>query len=170
MNAKPTDHEAHIGRTWTPGMMSSVRQDWATPWRLVEMLKKEFRFSLDACADDSNTVCVHHFTEQDNALAQHWDTFEGGAIWVNPPYGRAIGKWVEKAFRESRRQSAPVVCLLPARTDTQWWHDYCMKGEIRFLRGRLNFDDTRRARAPFPSAIVIFRNEATGLVTKEATA
>lgn len=150
---------AVVGRVWAPGVMSSIRQDWATPWRLVEMLKREFRFGLDVCASPDTTICPNYFTEADDALRQCWDVFEGGAIWMNPPYGRAIGKWVEKAYREAKRGST-IVCLLPARTDTSWWHDYCMKGEIRFLRGRLNFDDLKPSRAPFPSAIVIFRSGA----------
>lgn len=146
-----------VGVIWNQGVMSSVRQDWATPWRLVELLKKEFRFGLDVCATPETAIVPQFFRAEDDALAQCWDTYDGSAIWMNPPYGRSIGKWVEKAFREASRGSGTVVCLLPARTDTQWWHGYCMRGEIRFLRGRLNFDDTKRSRAPFPSAIVIFR-------------
>lgn len=80
---------------------------------------------------------------------------------MNPPYGREIGKWVQKAY-ESAQQGATVVCLIPSRTDTKWWHDYCMKGEIRFIKGRLKFG-TATYNAPFPSAVVIFRNiEQTG--------
>lgn len=141
-----------VGRVWNPGVMSSIRMDWATPWRIVEMLKREFPFNLDACATAETAICANFFSHEDDALSRYWN----GVVWCNPPYGREIGKWVEKAWRESGHGNT-VVCLLPARTDTQWWHAYCMRGEIRFLRGRLNFDDTRRARAPFPSAIVIFR-------------
>ena len=148
---------ASVGRIWNPGVMSSVRMDWATPWRILKMLSAEFNFALDACATPETAVCKNFFSPPfQDALSDSWDVFDGSAVWCNPPYGRAIGKWVEKAYRESGHGNT-VVMLLPARTDTQWWHDYCMKGEIRFLRGRLNFDDTRRARAPFPSAIVIFR-------------
>ena len=79
---------------------------------------------------------------------------------MNPPYGREIGKWVAKAYEEAAKGST-VVCLLPARTDTAWWHDYCMKGEIRFLRGRVHFlvNGVRSNAAPFPSAVVIFRGK-----------
>jgi hypothetical protein len=73
---------------------------------------------------------------------------------MNPPYGRSIGKWVTKAYEESLK-GTPVVCLLPARTDTSWWQDYCVKGLVKFVRGRLKFGDGRNS-APFPSAIVIF--------------
>lgn len=136
--------------------MSGIRQDWATPWRLFEMLDKEFHFTLDVCADDSNAKCKEYFSR--DALDRPWVPLEDGAVWCNPPYGRVIGKWVEKAYRETR-QYGTVVMLLPARTDTQWFHEYVLKAgaEIRFLRGRLNFDDTKRAAAPFPSMLVIFR-------------
>jgi site-specific DNA-methyltransferase (adenine-specific) len=74
---------------------------------------------------------------------------------MNPPYGREIGKWMKKAVEEWKRGNT-VVCLVPARTDTAWWHDYAIKGEIRFIRGRLKFGGGKSS-APFPSAIVIFR-------------
>lgn len=146
-----------VGRLWNPGMMSSIRHDWATPRALFEMLDREFRFTLDVCADRETATCEEFFST--SALDRAWVPVTDGAVWCNPPYGRDIGRWVEKALREARH-ACPIVCLLPARTDTQWWHDYCMKGEIRFLRGRLSFDDTKcKGRAPFPSAIVIFRHE-----------
>lgn len=84
-------------------------------------------------------------------MKQEWN----GTVFMNPPYGRGIGEWVKKAF-DSAMGGAVVVCLLPARTDTKWWHDYCMKGNIRFIRGRLKFGDGKNS-APFPSAIVIFK-------------
>lgn len=137
------------------GMMSSTRQDWATPWRLYETLNREFHFTLDVCADPSNAKATEFWTE--GSLERKWLPRTNGAVWCNPPYGREIGRWVEKAYRESRG-FFPVVMLLPARTDTQWFHDYILdKAEIRFLRGRLYFDDAAKARAPFPSMIVIFR-------------
>jgi len=137
-------------------MMSSIRQDWATPRQLFEMLDREFHFTLDAAADSSNAKCEEYFGC--GSLDRPWVPLKDGAIWCNPPYGPRLGNWVEKAFRETiGRKYGVAVLLLPARTDTKWFHDYCLKGEIRFLRGRLNFDDTRHARAPFPSMIVIFR-------------
>ncbi|MGD7664880.1 DNA N-6-adenine-methyltransferase [Brevibacillus laterosporus] len=78
--------------------------------------------------------------------------------WMNPPYGKEIGKWVKKAFEEASK-GATVVCLLPARTDTKWWHEYCMKGEIRLVKGRLKFGDSNNS-APFPSAVIIFGEQA----------
>lgn len=141
-------------------MMSSLRSDWATPRNLFEILNQEFQFDLDACATNSAiSKCARYFSPKENSLSEKccWRR----RVWVNPPYGRGLGDWVEKGYRSAligdRQLTEYVVMLLPARTDTSWWHDYCMKGEIRFLRGRLSFDNQRKGRAPFPSAIVIFR-------------
>lgn len=86
-----------------------------------------------------------------------------GKVWMNPPYGRTIGQWMKKAYESATTSPVDglpdadlVVCLVPARTDTAWWHDYAMKGEIRFIRGRLKFGDAKH-NAPFPSALVIFK-------------
>jgi phage N-6-adenine-methyltransferase len=143
----------------TAGMVSSLREDWATPRKLVETLRREFRFTVDVCARPETAVCRRFFTVDDDGLSQDWvRAARGGVAWMNPPYGRAIGRWLSKAASESKR-GATVVCLLPARTDTTWFHDFCVGAEVRFLRGRLNFDDQLRrdARAPFPSVIVVFR-------------
>jgi len=138
-------------------MFSSLRQDWATPRALFEMLHREFHFVLDVCATAETATTPRWIHKSEDALIQDWEKLAiGQAVWMNPPYGRKIGDWTEKAYRTARHGSV-VVCLLPSRTDTSWWHDYCMKGEIRFLRGRLCFDDKRRGRCPFPSAIVVFR-------------
>jgi phage N-6-adenine-methyltransferase len=136
----------------SPGIFTSLRSDWATPRRIFEALDREFHFTLDACADPANAKCGS-FLESDS-LNQPWR----GTVWMNPPYGRGIGDWLSKAFRTAQSGSATVVALVPARTDTSWWHDYCLKAEIRFLRGRLCFDDMRKRRAPFPSAVVVFRS------------
>lgn len=141
----------------TPGMFSSLRQDWATPRTLFEMLDREFNFQLDVCAT-AETACAPRWIHKgEDALRQDWEALAAGqAIWMNPPYGRKVGDWVEKAYRTSTH-GATVACLLAARTDTSWFHDYCLKAEIRFLRGRLCFDDKRKGRCPFPSMIVVFR-------------
>ena len=136
----------------SPALFTSIRQDWATPRVLWEILDSEFGFEIDVCASPDSAKTQTWFAE--DALSRPWH----GVCWMNPPYGRKIGKWVEKAYRSATSGVATVVCLVPARTDTQWWHDYCLKGEIRFLRGRLCFDDNRKKRAPFPSAVVIFRS------------
>lgn len=132
------------------GMFTSNTDMWATPQDFFNKLNEEFNFECDVCAIASNAKCRHYFTPEDDGLAQEWE----GVCWMNPPYGRTIGEWVKKAY-ESSLQGATVVCLLPARTDTKWWHEYCMKGEIRLVRGRLKFGEGKNS-APFPSAVVIF--------------
>lgn len=135
---------------------SSKSNEWATPPEFFEGVNREFRFTLDACATADNAKCGNYFSPDLNGLKQDWP----GVVWCNPPYGREIGKWVKKAHEESRRGST-VVMLIPARTDTSYFHDYILgHAEIRFLRGRLYFTDAQgknSGRAPFPSMLVIFR-------------
>ena len=133
--------------------LSSEKMDWETPQEFFDNLNNEFGFTLDVCATPDNAKCHAYFTEQDNGLLFEWS---GEKCWMNPPYGREIGKWMRKAYEESQK-GAIVVCLVPARTDTAWWHDYAVKGEVRFIRGRLKFGGAKNA-APFPSAVVIFKN------------
>ena len=125
------------------------RQDWETPDELFGPLNDEFKFTLDVCADANNAKCSKFFTLSDDAFKQQWT----GVCWMNPPFG-TLGKWVKKAFEESQR-GATIVSLLPARTNTGWWHDYCMKAEIRFIRGRPKFKGAKHG-LPLPLAIVIF--------------
>lgn len=137
----------------TKGMYTSNSEEWGTPQELFNRLNKEFNFTLDICASKENTKCPKYYTKEEDALKQEW----GGVIWMNPPYGRQIGNWVKKAKETAQQGKATVVCLLPARTDTAWWHDYVMKAdEIRLIRGRLKFGDGKGS-APFPSAIVVFK-------------
>ena len=133
--------------------------EWSTPQDLYDGLDAEFGFTLDPACTHENAKCERHFTAADDGLSFSW---AGEIVFLNPPYGRVIARWVQKAWEESQ-DGATVVCLVPARTDTGWWHGYCMKGEIRFLKGRLYFSraDGSSGRAPFPSAIVIFRPEAS---------
>lgn len=135
-------------------MFSSATDLCSTPQAFFDVLDAEFQFGLDVCALASNAKCAKFYTREDDGLKQAWH-IEPGAIWMNPPYGRTIGLWIKKAWEEST-MGACVVCLLPARTDTAWWHDYCMNGEVRFIRGRLKFGGLKNS-APFPSAVVIFR-------------
>lgn len=121
-----------------------------TPKEFFDKLNEEFHFEIDVCALPSNAKCQKYFTPEQNGLEQDWK----GICWMNPPYGREIGKWMKKAY-ESSLSGATVVCLVPSRTDTQWWHNYAMKGEIRFIKGRLKFGGAKNS-APFPSAVVIF--------------
>ena len=135
----------------TSGLMSSKTDDWATPQAFFDELHKEFNFDLDVCASDTNHNCSRYFTVDQDGLCQPWD----GTIWMNPPYGREIGKWMKKAV-ESWKAGATVVCLVPSRTDTAWWHGYATQGEIRFIRGRLKFGNAKTS-APFPSAVVVYK-------------
>ena len=135
------------------GMFTSKTDEWETPQDFFDELNQEFNFELDVCALPSNAKVTRYYSPAEDGLAQEWT----GVCWMNPPYGRQIGKWIEKAYRESQN-GAIVVCLLPSRTDTRWWHDYCMKGEIRFIKGRLKFGGSKNS-APFPSAVVIFEGK-----------
>lgn len=131
---------------------TTKRPDWATPRAFFEMACREFGLTMDACSGRNNptTAETQIWADEHDSLTMPWK----GRVWCNPPYGREIGKWVAKAAREVVRRDGPelVVMLLPARTDTSWWHEYCMRAEVRFIRGRLCFDDNRRN-----SALVIFR-------------
>lgn len=131
---------------------SSKTDLWATPQLFFDRYNDVYGFTLDVCALKENAKCSSYFTKEQDGLKQEWF----GICWMNPPYGRAIKDWVKKAY-ESSLNGATVVCLLPARTDTAWWHDYCMKGQIEFIRGRLKFGDAKNS-APFPSAIVVFKH------------
>ena len=138
--------------TFNRGLFSSVRLDWATPKALYQALDAEFRFAVDACANNGNAKCAN-FLRGDEGLAVDWLD----PAFVNPPYGRVIGRWVKRAY-EQAQAGVTVVALLPSRTDTSWWQDYVMRAdEIRFVRGRLHFDE--RGPAPFPSAIVVWRGK-----------
>ena len=130
---------------------SSKSTEWATPQATFDELNAEFGFTLDVCATHANAKCPRHYTKKENGLTSPWP----GVCWMNPPYGREIGHWIRKAYEESQR-GALVVGLLPARTDTRWFHEWILgKAEIRFLRGRLHFGESRYG-APFPSMIVIW--------------
>ena len=130
-------------------MFSSKTELWATPQKFFDAISVLYGpFDIDVCADASNAKCHVYFDKAADGLAQTWT----GKCWMNPPYGRDIGKWMKKASESN----ATVVCLVPARTDTKWWHDYAMKGEITFIKGRLKFGDAKNS-APFPSAVVVFR-------------
>lgn len=129
---------------------SSKTDLWETPQDFFNKYNSIYSFTLDVCATAENTKCEKFFTKEQDGLLQKWE----GVCWMNPPYGRGIKAWVKKAY-EAAQGGATVVCLLPARTDTAWWHDYCVKGEIEFIRGRLKFGG-HKSSAPFPSAVVVF--------------
>jgi site-specific DNA-methyltransferase (adenine-specific) len=130
------------------GLFTSNTDQWATPQDFFDKLNDEFHFDLDVCATPENAKCEKYFTKDDDGLSQQW----GGVVYCNPPYGREIGKWVKKC---SEYEGVSVM-LLPARTDTRWFHDYIYgKSEIRFIKGRLKFGGSKNS-APFPSMVVIF--------------
>lgn len=135
------------------GLFTSKTDQWSTPDDFFASINAEFNFTLDVCADESNRKCKRYFDRKRNGLAQNWDNER---VWMNPPYGREIGLWVRKA---SEAVGGVVVCLLPARTDTKYFHEYIYNkknAEIRFLKGRLKFGGSKNS-APFPSMLVIFR-------------
>lgn len=131
---------------------SSKTDMWSTPQAFFDKLNQVYSFKLDVCATTDNAKCKNYFTEKQDGLEQDWTGY--GNVWMNPPYGREIILWMKKAY-ESSLNGATVVCLVPARTDTKWWHEYAMKGDIEFIRGRLKFGDAKNS-APFPSAVVVF--------------
>jgi site-specific DNA-methyltransferase (adenine-specific) len=138
-------------KKWNPGLYSSATDEWATPQAVFDYLDSIFSFTLDPCASPDNAKCERYFTVEQDGLLQSW---QGERVFVNPPYGTAIADWLRKGYREARG-GALVVFLVPARTDTRWWHDYAIKGEVHLLRGRLKYNDGDDS-APFPSAVVVF--------------
>lgn len=131
-------------------MFSSETDLWATPQGFFDELNEEFHFTLDVCANESNHKVDRYFTREDDAIQQDWS---GDVCWMNPPYGLEIAKFIKKAH-ESK---TTVVALLPARTDTKWFHDHIYGfAEIRFIKGRLRFGGHKNP-APFPSMVVIWR-------------
>lgn len=133
----------------TGTMFSSKTDLWETPQDFFNKLNEEFHFTLDVCATAENAKCEKYYTKAQDGLRMPWS----GTVWCNPPYGRKIGEWVQKAAESN----CTVVMLLPARTDTRWFHDYIYgKAEIRFVKGRLKFGGSCNS-APFPSMVVVFR-------------
>lgn len=124
--------------------------EWSTPQYFFDQMNAMYGFDLDAAATKENAKCKEYFTMEDDGLAQSW---AGHRVWCNPPYGRDVGKWVKKGYEES--EHALVVMLLPASTDTSWFHEYCLKGKIMFLRGRLRFGESKH-NATFSSMVVVF--------------
>jgi len=140
-------------------MFSSKSMEWETPQDFFDRLNWRFGpFDLDPCATRESAKCDTFYTKDDDGLSQDWG---GKTVFVNPPYGRGIHKWIRKAYEESRKEETRVVMLIPARPDTRYWHDYVMKAkEIHLVRGRLKFGTSANA-APFPSAVVVFDCEWT---------
>ena len=140
----------------TEVMFSSASVNWSTPQWFFDQYNQQYNFTLDVCALPENAKCLEYFTPDDNGLNQTWE----GTVWMNPPYGRTIKGWIEKAFQEANCTKSTVVSLLPARTDTKWFHEniYNKCGvEVEFIKGRLKFGDAKNS-APFPSMVVAIKN------------
>ena len=135
-------------------LFSSESDEWPTPPWILDILKTVYRFSLDPCSTDINNICGKHYTLDDDGLKKSW---AAEVIWMNPPYSQ-IEEWMGKAYESAKEEGATVVCLVPARTDTKWWHNYVMRGncQIVFVQGRLKFGHAKNS-APFPSIIVVMR-------------
>jgi phage N-6-adenine-methyltransferase len=149
---------------FTTGMRSSISDTWTTPRTFFDELNKEFNFTLDAAALKSSALVSnylgpdHDYGWRHDALTVEWDGASGGgAVWLNPPYGREIGKFMSKANEENKK-GITIVALVPARTDTKWWWDNCIQHEIRFIKGRLKFGDGKNS-APFPSALIVMKGK-----------
>lgn len=144
----------------TEVMFSSKKDDWETPQWLFDDLDSEFHFTLDPCANDLNHKCDKYFTKSEDGLSKCW---KGETVFCNPPYGREIGSWVKRCYLHSRVGEGIAVMLIPARTDTRWFHEFIYNKEnveIRFLKGRLKFGNAKNS-APFPSMIVVFKGKGS---------
>lgn len=138
------------------GLFSSKTNEWATPKLFFEELNKEFNFTLDPCATDENHKCEKYYTIKEDGLLQDW---KNHCVFCNPPYGSSIKHWVKKCYEEHKKNNITIVMLIPARTDTSYFHEYIYhKAELRFIKGRLKFNDGNNP-APFPSMVVIYRKE-----------
>jgi len=147
-------------------MFSNKNNVWCTPKDFFNKINEEFKFTLDPCCMPKSALCNKFYTPKENGLIQNWG---GETVFVNPPYGREIKEWIKKSYEESLKKNTTVVMLIPARTDTLYFHDFILgKAEIRFIKGRLKFIDLdysgkeenrKISPAPFPSMLVIFRGK-----------
>ena len=130
---------------------SHNKDDWETPRHIFDYFNRIYKFDLDVCANADNAKCKRYFDDSENGLKQIWY----GDCWMNPPYSNCA-EWIKKAYEESRSDIlCRVVCLIPARTDTRYWHEYVTHGSVFFIKGRLKFSNSKNS-APFPSCVVIF--------------
>ena len=156
-------YEASTGFYSSSTAMSSLDDTWSTPRTFFDKCALEFDFTLDAAALQSSTLVPNNWYGPDHPDINRQDAFNwdwhsdcgSGAVWLNPPYGKTIKEWMAKADAESKL-GATVVCLVPSRTDTAWWHEHVIHHEVRFIRGRLKFGQAKNA-APFPSALVVMK-------------
>jgi phage N-6-adenine-methyltransferase len=132
-------------------MTSSKDMTWPTPQAWFDYLDLEFDFTLDPCCERETAKCAKYYTPAEDGLSRSW---RDERVFMNPPYGRNLSVWMRKAYEEARDNGALVVCFVPARVDTEWWHRYAAKGEVRFPKGRVRGDTQNW---PFPLAIIVFR-------------
>lgn len=135
----------------------SIKQDWTTPKILFNKLNEEFNFEYDLAADKDNALCSKFYTKENDGLKQSWE----GICWLNPPYGDKTSKmvdWIKKSYNDSQTNpNLTVVMLIPARTNTKWFHNYCMKAaEVRFICGRPKFGDSKHG-LPQPLILLVFK-------------
>lgn len=151
------ENKSKLARVRNDGRWHSRGSDWGTPQNLFDILNQEFHFTLDSCASKWNAKCKKYFTEKDDGLKQDWGN---NVIFMNPPYGKVLNDWMSKAYHSSL-SGATVVCLVPAATDTNWWHRFALKGEIRYLRGRPRFvtPEGTWQQTFSPSVIIIFNKK-----------
>ena len=146
-----------MGADWQGVLNSSERMDWGTPQALFDALDAEFSFSLDAAAHEQNHKCAQYLSPDDDSLSCDWLSLvgPGASVWLNPPYGRGIGRWIRKAYEESQRGIC-VVVLVMVRSDTRWFRQWAMRAaEVRLIAGRVTFQGAK-ASAPAPSALLVF--------------
>lgn len=143
----------------TKGMTSTGNVIVSTPREFFDSLSRIFNFSLDACALPENAKCESFYTPADDGLSKPWR----GGVWCNPPYGREISKWVEKAYQESKEDYNDfVLMLLPAKTDTKWWWEWVQdKATLFFVKGRIKFGE-HNIGAPFPSVLALYTKTVEG--------
>lgn len=141
---------------------SSASPTWDTPIDFFNKINNEFNFTLDPACMENSAKCTKYYTPETDGLSASW---AGEIVWLNPPYGRVISDWIEKAYIEAQQPDTIVAMLLPARTDTKWFHEYCIQGEVRLIKGRLKFtnvDNETSTTAPFPSMLVVFGGKYWG--------
>ena len=148
------------------GIMSSNSNEWYTPKYIIDYIEKTYgKIILDPCSSKSTSIGVKNYTKEDNGLSKDWNE---RVVFVNPPYGREIKQWVKKSKEENEKHNNTIILLIPARTDTSYWHEYIFPryNEIHFIKGRIKFltDEGESQSAPFPSCLVVFNNSEEKIV------
>ena len=155
-------------------MYSSKNPNWETPDEVLEVIQSYRPIRLDPCTTKENpTMALEWYTPEDDGLSKNWEMEKGGLVYINPPYGRAIGKWVGKAVGENCSRpytqaiGAEIIMLLPARTDTSYWQYgvFPSANALCFVRGRIKFKGAKSG-APFPSAFAYFGDREDNFIEK----